>query len=646
MATHTHSQILSSATYHLSLLQKIETLQYAPSALNQQSKYLHDLEVELGKIKQEVQQLGEKTKKERKEHEELRDSTTRKLAAKLKGKAGIEKFEAKKEKEEREYVEALENEMRERGKQTMLETMIEDAKKVKLDLEEKSNRLDATKKELSNLYHQVFDGPTVEFPRDDVLERELASAQATYDRVQAMLNSHSQAVNLLTQADQMLAMSLKKIDQALGYSTWDLYDMMERDALSTAAVYAAKAEMLVNHARSTSADVQAVGPLRLHQRPVRSLLGDVFFDNIFSDIRVHHQIQNNRDELAAASQRLKAQLRAARQRAQLAGADLVEASEVLAECNKELERYRREVFLRITGSADPLSEDEGGVDRSDLTAPPPSYGETSNTTHVSSDPLIARSENPQAFSRSNGPSPMSTPSGPPPKFSRYAPPPGPPPSGPPPPRLGRMVSAPNSTASRSSMSTGRSRSMRMPEPSFPFTTTPVTSSAALTVPSPYNPRSRNESGSASSSSHRRSRSSVSSSRTTSGQSGLLLEPKVSGHRRSRSSVSSSSAPGSNPDQDKALPPAPHIESRFKQGPTVQLSPPLSPPPSILNINSTTITQAPAGRAGDSSNVSSRSPSPEVAIPAHWGSSEVLYFCKIPRVLMNIVENPFAAMMMG
>ncbi|KAJ3795748.1 hypothetical protein GGU11DRAFT_208666 [Lentinula aff. detonsa] len=237
MATHTRSQILSSATYHLSLLQKIETLQYAPSALNQQSKYLHDLEVEIGKIKQEVQQLGEKTKKERKEHEELRDSTTRKLAAKLKGKAGIEKFEAKKEKEEREYVEALENEMRERGKQTMLETMIEDAKKVKLDLEEKSNRLDATKKELSNLYHQVFDGPTVEFPRDDVLERELASAQATYDRVQAMLNSHSQAVNLLTQADQMLAISLKKIDQALGYSTWDLYGGGKRVLLLAISFY-------------------------------------------------------------------------------------------------------------------------------------------------------------------------------------------------------------------------------------------------------------------------------------------------------------------------------------------------------------------------------------------------------------------------
>lgn len=83
--------------------------------------------------------------------------------------------------------------------------------------------MELTKKELSNLYHQVFDGPTLEFPRDDVLERELASAQATYDRVQAVLNSHSQAVNLLGQADKMLGMSLKKMDEALGYSTWDIY---------------------------------------------------------------------------------------------------------------------------------------------------------------------------------------------------------------------------------------------------------------------------------------------------------------------------------------------------------------------------------------------------------------------------------------
>ncbi|KIK66219.1 hypothetical protein GYMLUDRAFT_69961 [Collybiopsis luxurians FD-317 M1] len=277
-STSTSSQIRSTAPYHQSLLQTLNSLQYAPSALAQQTSYLRDLEAELKKVKQAVKQLGEKTKKERKEHEELRDSTTRRLAARLKGKSGVEKYEAKKEKEEREYVEALENEMRERGKQTMLDNMIQEAKKVKADLEQKSQQLEQTKREISNLYHQVFDGPTMEFPQDDALEQELAAAQATYDRIQAILNSHSQSVNLLAQADQMLGMALQKMDDALGYSTWDVYgggslsDMMERDALANAAVFTAKAEMLLNQAQRTSSDVQPIGSLRVHDMSVLNLI--------------------------------------------------------------------------------------------------------------------------------------------------------------------------------------------------------------------------------------------------------------------------------------------------------------------------------------------------------------------------------------
>ncbi|KAJ4464963.1 hypothetical protein C8R41DRAFT_859024 [Lentinula lateritia] len=649
MSTSTLSQIRSSASYHLSLLQTLESLQYAPSALNQQSKYLRDLQAELASVKKEVKQLGEKTKKERKEHEELRDSTTRRLAARLKGKSGLEKFEAKKEKEEREYVVALENEMRERGKQTMLENMIEEARKVKSDLEEKSNRLELTKKELSNLYHQVFDGPTLEFPRDDVLERELASAQATYDRVQAVLNSHSQAVNLLGQADKMLGMSLKKMDEALGYSTWDIYgggsisDMMERDALTNSAVYAAKAEMLLNQARSTSGDVQSIGPLRVHDI---SLFGDVFFDNVFSDIRAHHKIQSNRDELAAAHKRLKGQLRAARQRTQLAGADVVEASEVLTECNKELERYRREVFLRSSGgeSLDPaistgLQHGQGGGDDvDDLPAPPPSYGETSNTTHISSDTLVARSDNSQLFGPTNASSRTSVlasnvnlpPSGSPPGFTRYAPPPGPPPSGRPPQRHGRMLSSP----SASTLPTGRTQSMRMPEPSFPSVSPPISSSVS-SVPSPnspYAPRPRNGPVSVLPPSHRRSRSSVSAHSPTSGlNAGSSSTPSTpdlidaSVHRRSRSSVSTSRSTANQHERSLS---SPTLESESRQG-SPMLTPPRAPlpPSSVLTDSSTTVGQGVAG-GGDSSNLPSRSVSSDTSIPAHWGN-----------------RNPFAAMML-
>lgn len=116
----------------------------------------------------------------------------------------------------------------------------------------------------------MFDGPTREFPRDDVLEKELATAQKTYDQIQSILNAHSQSVNLLSQADQMLTLALRKMDEALSYSTWDVYgggtisDMMERDALANAAMYTSKAEILIRQAQRTSTDVQSIGQLRVH----------------------------------------------------------------------------------------------------------------------------------------------------------------------------------------------------------------------------------------------------------------------------------------------------------------------------------------------------------------------------------------------
>lgn len=95
----TQEAILANAPYHSSLLTAIGQLEYVPSAKKHQISYIEDLEGQLATIQKEVAQLAEKTKKERKEHESLRDSTGRRFAHKLLGKA--EKYEAKANKEER-----------------------------------------------------------------------------------------------------------------------------------------------------------------------------------------------------------------------------------------------------------------------------------------------------------------------------------------------------------------------------------------------------------------------------------------------------------------------------------------------------------------------------------------------------------------
>lgn len=91
--------IRENASYHTQIMNAISELDYIPSAVSNQAAYLKDLEVQLQRSDAKLKKLAQTTKKERKEHESLRDSTARRLAHKLTGRR--EKFEARESKEER-----------------------------------------------------------------------------------------------------------------------------------------------------------------------------------------------------------------------------------------------------------------------------------------------------------------------------------------------------------------------------------------------------------------------------------------------------------------------------------------------------------------------------------------------------------------
>jgi hypothetical protein len=97
----TTQAITENAAYHAELLASIAELDYTPSALDQQGKYLADLKQQRANIQKEVERLTKITKKERKEHESLRDSVARKFMYRVAGKK--EKFEAQATKEEKYF---------------------------------------------------------------------------------------------------------------------------------------------------------------------------------------------------------------------------------------------------------------------------------------------------------------------------------------------------------------------------------------------------------------------------------------------------------------------------------------------------------------------------------------------------------------
>ncbi|KAJ8075185.1 hypothetical protein PM082_019513 [Marasmius tenuissimus] len=420
----TSQTILENAQYHANLLKTLDDLSYAPSAFSQQTNYLADLEGRVKNIKANVEKLSNVTKKERKEHESLRDSTARRLAAKMTGKK--QKFEEKREKEEKEYVEALEKEMKERDNLKTIETMIAEGRDVREDLSRKSQKLAEAEREIHALYERIFDGPTQEFPRDDQLESQLEQSQQAYNRIQDHMNRQSRAVHLLKEADNAMRHCLAQMQEALGYSTWDVYgggtmaDMMERSALGNAAIAASRAQMLVNQAQQTSPDVRNVGPIRVYEI---SMFGDVFFDNIFSDIAAHNKMEANRNELMQHHDRIRNELRAATLRCERIGPDLIEASEVLSQCRRDLDQFRRETFERVSGT--------GGAGGDEAGAPPPQYFPREDVPP----PAFPERSSTSSIQMPTGPDQHSPPAGPPTGYdtgagtsqTRFNPPAGPPP---------------------------------------------------------------------------------------------------------------------------------------------------------------------------------------------------------------------------
>ncbi|KAJ7148511.1 hypothetical protein C8R43DRAFT_520188 [Mycena crocata] len=397
--------ILQNASYHARLLAAITELDYVPSALAQQDSYIASVVKEAMKTAAKIGVLSDKTEKERKEYEDLRDSTTRLITHKLTGRKGA--FDARLSKEEREFIEAQELETHERKQLEMLEGMIAEAKTARVDLQKKAERHARSKHDLSQLYSQIFDGPTQAYPEDDRLESELQLVQGRYNEIQNVLNRESQALSLLRAADAALLSCKAQMAEALDASQWDILGggavndaLFERGALRTAQDNAMQAATYVQQAMLVSPQVQPVSQIHIAQG---SFVSDVVFDNFFTDMAFHDKIKESSRNVAGVHVQVMNQIEAAKGRAAAVGADLSQAADALERTRGTLDAFRRFVFDKHVfghGSGNSRS----GTPPSSTAQPPPA-STAGSSTHAE---------------RRGSPLPSQT--------AAHTPPPGPPPA--------------------------------------------------------------------------------------------------------------------------------------------------------------------------------------------------------------------------
>lgn len=363
-------KIQEASARNSELLQTLHETESAVPDLDAQRRYIHDLEQQFADASKKLRLLSDKRKQELKEHESYRDSVMKRFAYKIGGKT--DKFEARAAKEEREYFDALQEEHKVDVTKTNLHSMLEDAKGVRADLEARVATHEQAQKDLDNLYDSIFNGPSPGFPEEDERESAKNAAIQSYQESRTRAEAEGQVVNILMQAQQRINGALLSMEDALHASRRDIFgggtfaDMMERNALSNADTQVHQARAMVRQAQRVSSMVHDLPPVKISQG---NLLGDVFFDNVFTDMAFHEKIKQSNMEVNRCAQALSSDLSAAQYRHTELSRETDQKGAIVREARLQLQKAREAAFERIATHAGASSA--VGVPPPD--GPPPSY---------------------------------------------------------------------------------------------------------------------------------------------------------------------------------------------------------------------------------------------------------------------------------
>lgn len=344
-------RIMYAATENNALLKTLQETDYASAAIQQNRAYFNTLNKQIKESETRLHQLDISRRKEQKEHEKYRDSTMKRLAFKLSGKG--EAFTQKQAKEEREYLEAVQAHFEETKCLESLKSSMREAQETQQELEGADMRHKSAQEALDRLYNSLFEGPTPDFPDEDRAEGAVQPLKGQFQVAQQRFSAESQVLSILGKALQALTMAARSMAEAELASQKDIMgwggsfaDMAERSALADAQQWVAECRMHLRGARQLSDSVGDIGPMRIAEG---HFMSDILFDNVFTDMAFHSEIQDSAGQVMAAHRRLKGEVQKAEERVQQARAAADEASRRLMAARENLQGVRASVFDRVAG---------------------------------------------------------------------------------------------------------------------------------------------------------------------------------------------------------------------------------------------------------------------------------------------------------
>jgi len=126
-------------------------------------------------------------------------------------------------------------------------------------------------------------------------------AQNRYDQLAARWDTEKTALGILGEAQRIMQSVLYNMNEAHSSSQYDklgvggrFADIAERSALARAENGVAQINMLVDQARRLHGQIGDLGQINVAQG---SVMGDIIFDNVFSDYAMHQKIKDSEMQL-------------------------------------------------------------------------------------------------------------------------------------------------------------------------------------------------------------------------------------------------------------------------------------------------------------------------------------------------------------
>lgn len=336
--------LAARADEHQMILDELETLEYAPSALRDNEAAIKSLNEQINEATKQIAILHENTSAEHQDIAKLQNSAGRRMWVRIKGGGSRTALEKSLAKEEREFVEALEKEQKEEESRAVLETEKENLEAHVADLRQLADRHQYLKTKLDNLYSGLFEGFTPDYPHEDEAEEAVHVAEDANENFQAVVNRESQVLSLLASARKFLKQATEQLHKA---QAWNYSSMAgsgvsagENNEFVDAKAFVLRAQALVHAAKKKSpmvADISDVDVVPL-----------AFFTNMFangvSDAILADRIKKSLGSVEYGAQRVQNDLDQADNRLSFANSNLRTAVATLTKRRRELEEIRRTIL--------------------------------------------------------------------------------------------------------------------------------------------------------------------------------------------------------------------------------------------------------------------------------------------------------------